>query len=95
MCCCVEFGNTSVTVPPSRQATIVISDVTHAVSVTTVRGSPLVCLVWRKSFCFILASENKLLELKIHAFFECPACVFSDSRMYCDISLLLAASALS
>lgn len=58
MCCCVEFGNTCVTVPPSWQPTIGISDVTHAVSVVAVRRSHLVCLVWGNLFGVILAIEK-------------------------------------
>ena len=56
---CVEFGDTSDTVTLSRQAAIGISDVTHIVSVSAVRGSPLVCLVWGNFFGVILASEKK------------------------------------
>jgi hypothetical protein len=67
--CCVEFGNTSVTVPRSRQATMGISDVTHAVSAIAVRGSHLVCLVWGNCFGVILASEIKCWNLKNHVLF--------------------------
>jgi hypothetical protein len=58
-CFCVEFGNTCATVPTSRQATIGISDVTHAVSVIAVRGSPLVGLVWGNFLGVILTSEKE------------------------------------
>jgi len=60
ICRCVEFGNNSVTVPPSRQATIGTSDMTHAVSVIAVRRNPLVCLVWGNIFGVILASEKNV-----------------------------------
>ena len=58
--CCVEFGSSCVTLPISRQVTIDISDVTHAISVIAVKVRPTVRLVWGNFLSAILASERQI-----------------------------------